>query len=349
MKKVVNKIMIGGIGLIACAALFDRVPLTTQPVWSGFTQGTTYSIKIANHAMSRYAQRRLRQAVDKTLAEISRQMSLYDPASEISQFNRNTSTSAVEVSFFLADACRMALDISGKSGGAFDPTLNPLLDLWGFGIRPKPVSVPGPEEIRSAMEQIGYENIAVISNRWIQKNKPTLQLNLNAIAQGYSVDAMARLLAGEGLTNFMVEIGGEVVTRGRNAHGQNWRIGINQPERDSLPGADLAGILCLSDQAVSTSGDYRNFHVDESGHYYSHILDPRAGIPVTNGMASVTVVAGNCALADALATALFVLGPEQGALCLTNFPGASALFIRREADGQFTRTLTPGFDAALCP
>jgi thiamine biosynthesis lipoprotein len=270
-------------------------------------------------------------------------MSHYQPDSELSRFNRAESTNPLAVSAGFARVVRFALELHERSGGVFDPTLGPLIDLWGFGA-PGPVKeVPSGEDIAEALTLVGARHLSITSDGRLRKDIPGLHLNLSAVAKGSGVDEAARVIREHGFSNVFVEIGGEVVTFGHNAEGQPWRIGVDAPRPDALPGEELETILHLSGLAVATSGDYRNYFVDRQGTRYAHILDPRTGRPIQHNLASVSVVAPDCMTADGLATALFVMGVEEGMKWLETWPGIGALFIVREADGRFVCRPSPGF------
>jgi len=314
--------------------------------WAGETMGTTYSMRIADAHMSMKELKALQTAISARLVEVSREMSHYIPDSEISRFNKSTSTEPFAISAPFARVVRFAIDLHGKSDGVFDPALGPLINLWGFGPAGRITKAPSQEEIDKIMPDIGCEHLSMAGETAIRKDVPGLQLNLSAVAKGYGVDEAARVLREHGIRNYFVEIGGEVVAEGRNAKGGPWRVGVEVPDPDTLPGEAIEAVLEITNAAVATSGDYRNFFVDEDGRRFSHILDPRTGHPIAHNLASVTVVAGNCMVADGLATTLFVLGADEGASWLARtFPGIEALFIVRDEDGTFREVATPGFES----
>lgn len=194
----------------------------------------------------------------------------------------------------------------------------------------------------------GYRRLQVPSDTHLQKDQPGVRLNLSAIAKGFGVDAVTELLARRGLTNTYVEIGGELRVRGRNPDGGPWRIGIDTPVDRAPVGRSLASVLALHDAAVATSGDYRNYYEDPGGVRRSHLIDPRTGNPISNRLASVTVVAADCMTADAAATALMVLGPEAGLDWAARQPDIEALLIIRDGEG-FRTVSTPGLPAQPPP
>ncbi|OGV45964.1 MAG: hypothetical protein A2X46_07250 [Lentisphaerae bacterium GWF2_57_35] len=319
-------------------------PGPDTPSWSGKTMGSTYSIKLAQSTLSEKRLDELKQAVETRLHEIDLELSHYRPDSEISQFNFSSSTAPFKVSASLANVVRFALDLNRQSGGDFDPTLGPLIDIWGFGPDRRLEKIPSDEEIAQAKMLTGCEHLRVTDANEIQKDIPPLRLNLNAVGNGYGADEVARVIQSFGISNLFVEVAGEVVVRGHNPNRERWRIGIDVPSPGHLPGEKLEAILHLTDLAVATSGDYRNFITDEKGKRYSHIFDPQAGRPIIHNLASVTVVASNALTADGLSTTLYVMGAEKGKQWIEHYPGAAALFTLRHPDGTFYQVISAGFE-----
>lgn len=305
--------------------------------------GTTYSIKAFNEGLSFPEIRELQKDVERLLEDLNDQMSTYRDQSEISRFNKSDSTDPFEVSPSFAKVVQAALDLGERSKSAFDPALDPLINLWGFGNRNRSSDLPSKEQIKLALEKTGYANIELVSPTWIRKKLPALQLNLNAIAKGYAVDAISHLLKSRGLINTLVEIGGELYASGLDESGQPWKIGIETPNPDLLPGESLNAVIELANKGIATSGKYRNFILDKEGNSLSHILDPRSGRPVTHRLASVSVVATDCMLADGIATAVFVMGEEEGLDWIESMAGVEALIIVAEHDGSFRQVLSSGF------
>jgi len=314
---------------------------------SGGTMGTTYHIAVAEPGWEGPRLDALTSAVAACLAEMDRQMSVYRPDSEISRVNAAGAGEAVEVSADFAGVLSFALDVARRSGGVFDPTVAPLVEVWGFGANGRRAPPPGPAEIEAARADVGH-GLVRVEGRRVVKDRPGTRLDLNAIAPGYGVDAVSRALRSLGATNYFVEIGGEVHAAGLNAFGKPWRIGVDYPSWDALPGDSLLGVLHLSGAAVATSGNYRNYRADADGARYTHILDPRTGQSLRRPQTSVSVVARDAMTADALATTLFVMGPDDGLPWLRReFPGVEAYFVLREgAKDALREAETPGFRAA---
>ena len=286
-----------------------QVALAQAPVsFRGETMGTTYSVKLAKRP-AQPSLDELQQQVEALLETINDQMSTYRPESELSRFNRSNETDWFPVSPETATVVARALEISRQTDGAFDPTVGPLVRLWHFGPEPGERAVPGDDEIAEALERVGYDQISArLDPPALRKTHPHVELDLSAIAKGYGVDAIVELLADQGIDSCMVEIGGEVAARGQKANGRSWKIGIQRP--DQLRGL-IAATIALQGEALATSGDYRNFF-EVDGVRYAHTIDPSTGKPVTHQLASASVVADDCMTADALATALMVLGPAKG-------------------------------------
>jgi FAD:protein FMN transferase len=311
---------------------------------SGYTMGTTYHIKvIAERSVDMAA---IQVKVDERLEQINQSMSTFRPDSEISRFNAMTET---DVPFQVsADFLRVMLgahELYHLTGGALDGTVQPLLNLWGFGQKGPLLQIPAEETVRAVLEQVGLDLIEVSVSGWLSKKRADVSVDLGSIAKGYGVDQVSILLFGMGFKDFLVEIGGDLLAIGKRLDGQPWRVGINQPDRLAPVGA-LYGVVQLSGLALATSGDYRNF-IEIEGRFYSHIIDPGTGYPVQNAVVSTSVIADNCMLADALATALFVMGPEKGVALLDELPGVEGLIITRQPDGELHNFTSQGFGAML--
>lgn len=288
--------------LTACG---ERGP--TEYRLSGPTMGTSFSVAIV--AASHFDRAALQSRVDATLDDVDRRMSTYRPDSELVAFNDSMSRDWVPVSRELCEAVEAALDFSHMSGGVFDITVGPLVNLWGFGPGSSRTEPPDDATIEETKLMTGWRKLHIDCARpAMRKDIGTVRVDLSGYAKGLAADELAALLDDSGIDNYLVEIGGELRVRGLNAAGEHWRIAIERP--DELR-RSIAQIIRISNIAVATSGDYRNFF-EYAGRRYSHTIDPRTGRPVTHNLASVTVIAERAADADALATALMVLGPEAG-------------------------------------
>lgn len=313
----------------------------------GATMGTYYAVTVANPPAA-VDESRLRAELEQILARINAQMSTYDAASEISRFNRHRATDWRPVSPQLAHVTAAALALAEQSGGVFDVTVGPLVQLWGFGPGADSTAPPQPSAaaIAAAQARVGHRKLrARTAPPALRKLHPELILDLSAIAKGHAVDALAGHLAGRGLGDFLVDIGGEIRTRGAGPAGRPWRVAVERPRRGARA---VHTVLTPGDNAVATSGDYRNFR-ERGGRRWSHIIDPRSGRPVGHATASVTVVAADAMTADGLATALLVLGADAG-LRFAREHGVAAYFIRRNSAGAgFTALASPAFALYLSP
>lgn len=290
--------------IIAINTALQATTVAEQLKLNGPTMGTYYSVVVDSPPEGTVAAK-LDAKVRTRLAEINQQMSTWDESSEISKFNASASSDWFEISTEFAAVATEAKRIHEQTNGAFDPTVSPLIDLWGFGDRRKK-AVPNKTEIANATAMIGMQHLSVRTDPpAIKKAIPDLQLNLSAIAKGYAVDAIADLLTTEGLVAFVVDIGGENRAGLAKSSGDSWKIGIESP----LGG--LKRILPLTESSIATSGDYRNYF-DIDGTTYSHAIDPTTGWPVKNPPASVSVIHKSCMTADAWATAMMVMGEERG-------------------------------------
>ena len=281
-------------------------PSPVEPIMlSGQTMGTFYTIKINLHNKNN----KLKDLVNLKLKLISKQMSVFDPQSEISRINQAKAGIWMDISSELSTVLKAASEIYESSGGYFDPTVGNLVNIWGFG--PKGITkTPTDEQIRETLDYTGFDKIEFSEDfKQLKKKDKRVYLNLSAIAKGYGVDKIAELLKGEGYKDFIVEIGGEVVATGsRNSSGEPWKIGITTPESE-----ETKLVIPLENMAVATSGDYRNFrYSDSDSKKYAHTILPQTGYPVENSLASVTVFHSTCMLADAYATAVTTLGEEKG-------------------------------------
>ncbi|QEW24148.1 Thiamine biosynthesis lipoprotein ApbE precursor (plasmid) [Marinibacterium anthonyi] len=309
---------------------------------SGLTMGTGYSIAAVDHS-NKIDKADLQSAIDVALARVNTQMSNWDNSSEISRFNASSSGDSMTVSPQLARVMQAAADVHDASAGAFDVTVGPLIDLWGFGAEGTRNDMPADSDIADAMACCGQAQSVALRGNTLHKLNGGAEVYLSSIGKGYGIDEVARTLASFGLNDYMVDIGGDLYTAGRNPEGKPWQIGIETPKSFDRGVLKVVG---LSDMGMATSGDYRNyFNVD--GQRYSHIIDATTGRPVTHDTTSVSVMAENAMMADAWATALLVLGREKG-LEIAREHDLAALFIDRDVKDPtsgFKTTATERFTA----
>lgn len=328
-------LLVGNVWLfLACQSDTPHRGLTEL---QGTTMGTSYTVKLVELA-AELEPASIQAEIDVILENINRQMSTYLDDSELSRFNRSRSPEWTAVSPELAEVLKQAQQLGALTNGAFDVTVGPLVNLWGFGPAAGEDEVPAEQEIRDVMSRVGYQALQVSrSPPAVRKDRPDLYVDLSAIAKGYAVDAVAEYLQTLDIEDYMVEIGGEIRARGRNARDTLWRIAIEKPSSGSRV---LHTVIELDDVGLATSGDYRNYF-EQAGRRYSHTIDPATGRPVTHSLASVTVAHPSTMQADALATALMVLGPEAG-YRFAEEHALAALFIVKGEDGFYDRE-TPAF------
>ncbi len=307
----------------------------SEEVLTGTTMGTTYTVKVVVRDGEGGAGNRLGVMIDNLLSSVDNTMSTYIDSSEVMVFNRQ-GAGAFAVSEDLLEVVAEAQRVARLSGGAFDATVGPLVDAWGFGPSGA-TEPPNDESIGQLLAVTGFEHIGVDREHGLlTKGSKDVQIDLSAIAKGFAVDRVAGALIHDGLADFMVEVGGEVRAHGRNADRRVWRIGIERPQEG---GRAVHSAIALPDLALATSGDYRNFVVRD-GVRVSHTIDPRIGRPISHNLASVSVIQANCMTADALATALEVLGPVGG-MELAVRHDIPALFLIRLEDGNFEERRSP--------
>ncbi|OPZ22986.1 MAG: Thiamine biosynthesis lipoprotein ApbE precursor [candidate division BRC1 bacterium ADurb.BinA364] len=339
-------VLAGAASLLVAIGLWTRSQsAAAEPIaLSGFTMGTQYSIKIVLDSAEEggaETEASLAQGVESLLERVNAQMSTYREDSELSRFNAHRSLEPFGVSAPTLLVFELASEVSKASGGAFDVTVGPLVDAYGFGAKsessPQP---PGEAALRALRERVGADLVEIdASASALRKRRADVECDLSAIAKGYGVDVVADWIESRGFRRYMVEIGGEVRALGRNAQGQAWRIGIEKPLEGSRA---IQRVVPLDGMALATSGDYRNFYMLD-GKRISHTIDPRSGKPIEHGLASVTVLDRRCVAADAWATALNVLGPEDG-YELAKRRGMAVYMLARESNGEFRELATPEFE-----
>jgi len=308
--------------------------------FEGSTMGTSYSLRWVAKDDRQVAE--IQQAVEERLALINQQMSTYIPDSEVSRFNALRS-GEMPVSAELANLIQRSQSLSQQTGGAFDITVGPLVNLWGFGPEGRVVSAPSSDRIESLRTRVGYQKLGVSQNPPLLTKVTNLQVDLSAIAKGYAVDQLASLLVANGIKNYLVEIGGELKLSGSKPNGESWKIAIEAPlttERSAQY------VLPISNIAMATSGDYRNYF-EEDGVRYSHTINPLTGAPINHALVSVTVLHPSCADADALATALMVMGDKKGVAFAKHHDLAAYFLIKAQEGVEFESVATAKFVALL--
>jgi len=329
--------LIGALAL-TCSACDPSVSVTG---FSGATMGTSYDVVIEVGGPFEDSAP-LGALIEGELARIDGVMSTYDPESDVSRFGRYAGSDPVAVDPSLVEVLLSALEVSRRSSGAFDPTVAPLVDAWGFG--PEDVAAPAPARVTALMALIGYERLALDrAAGTLAKTHPGTRIDLSGVAKGFAAERIAAAVAELGYPNVLVDVGGEIKALGSHVDGRPWRVALEGPG-ERAPA--VLGTVDLVDEAVATSGDFRNYYED-GGVLYSHIIDPRTGLPIPFRGFSVSVVHPDGAMADAWATALTVLGPDEG-FELAAREELAALFAWRSPDGLRTRA-TPALEGRVTP
>lgn len=297
----------------------------------GFAQGTTYSMAYADPE-----NRKLQPQIDSLLAEFDSSCSTYNPKSIITRINNNDTS--VRADKFFTGVFNLSRKVWENTNGAFDITIGPLTEAWGFGFKQR-VKLDS-SKVDSLKQLVGMDKVRIENGRVI-KADPRMFIDVDADAQGYSVDVVAHFFESKGIRNYMVEIGGEVYAKGVNHKGVPWIIGIDKPVDNALPGDDLQILVGLSGKAVATSGNYRKFY-EENGVKYAHTVDPKSGFPVQHTVLSVSVFADDCGTADAYATAFMVVGLDSAKQIIEKVKGLDAIFIYSDSTGAYKVYATPG-------
>jgi thiamine biosynthesis lipoprotein len=303
--------------------------------------GTTYAVKVVTGPAGLADADALDRQIREDLERINALMSTWDPDSELSRFNRFTGSEPFQLSPETFEVLNWSQKIGALTGGALDITVAPLLDAWGFGPGGPRDRAPSGDEIARLRGAVGMHLLELDeATLTVRKKRPDVRCELSALAPGYAVDLLSTRLTDRSIRDFLVDVGGELRGQGRNDAGKPWQIAIERPD---ARGQLAERVLPITDLAIATSGDYRNFH-EVDGVRQTHILDPRTGRPITNRLASVTVIDSLSVRADGFATALMVLGPDEG-MALAERLNLAALFMVRGEDDTIIERTTPRFDA----
>lgn len=306
---------------------------------TGETMGTTYNIKYNS-------KENFQKEIDLELKRINNEVSTYIPGSTISKFNTSTSGITVDSTDFFINLLK-AIEVYKLSDGYYDVTVMPLVNYWGFGYTGhENVEKVDSNEIKELLKKVGSGMISIVpkgkNNFLIQKSNKEVQLDFSSLAKGYGVDKIGELLAKKGVNDYMVEIGGEVVSSGKSPRGTEWVIGINTPSETASP-QDVIIEVEISGKAVATSGNYRNYH-ENSGKKYGHTINPKTGFPEQSNLLSASIIANDCMTADALATACMASGLEKSKELIKKLNNIEACFIYINDKGEFQIYKTTGFD-----
>lgn len=333
-KKNIFKILFLTVLSVASVIIIWNQQTTPYQHNTGFIFGTTYSITYQNN-------KDLQAEIEAEMNEVDAALSPFNKRSIITAVNNNHQ---VKLNQKFMQVFNLAENISHETDGAFDITVAPLVNEWGFGFR-KGVN-PTKHVIDSLRQIVGYQKVALINGKVVKKD-PRINLDCSGIAKGYGSDCVANLLRRHGIENFMVEIGGEIVTAGVNPDRVPWKIGVTKPvDNPTQQNGELQTVLNVTDKAMATSGNYRNFYY-KGGRKYAHTIDPKTGYPVQHNILSSTVIADNCATADAYATAFMVLGLNKAKAILQRHPELMAYFIYSDKNGKNTVWFSPSMKKAI--
>lgn len=300
---------------------------------SGTAQGTYYAITYCSEN-----DENLQPAIDSLLRQFDKSASSYVPTSILSLLNNNDTTAVADSIFTVL--FKKSMEVSELTNGAFDITVGPLVNAWGFGFTKK--SQVDQAMVDSLLPLVGFHKVQLLKGRLI-KTDPRIRIDYDAIAQGYTTDWLAVFFEQKGIRNYLIDVGGEVLGHGCKPDGQLWSVGIEKPVENANEERKIQTIITLQDKAISTSGSYRKYY-EENGTRYSHTIDPSTGYPVKHQLLSVSVVANDCMTADAFATAFMVMGLEKAKEFLVRHRELEAYFICDDQHGSFTVFATPGFD-----
>ena len=307
--------------------------------FSGETMGTTYQITIINHSNNELDAIHLQEKIDSLFMHVNNLFSTYTNNSELAQFNNKMSIVPVKISTEFSELYEKAVSISLSSNGSFDFTVLPLVELWGFGPEFNNSKIPSKKKITDIMHYTGINKLKY-ADGYLSKLNKNVQIDFSAIAKGWGVDQVALFLNDQGFNDYMVEIGGEIRVSGLNNFNLGWSLGISSPE-DSETG--LYTTITVSDLSVATSGNYNNYFTLENTNY-SHIINPKIGYPIRHDLVSATIVAEDCATADAIATAVMVKGFNMGLEWINSLPDIECLLIKKNDSGNYISGKSSGFN-----
>ena len=318
--------------IVVAFALIYKGPKLAYKKIHGETQGTTYNITYE------YKKRKdLQPAIEALLHEFDMSLSTYEPNSIISRINKNDPT--VKVDALFKRVFEKSEEVYKQSDGAFDLTVAPLVNAWGFGFA-KGADIDSAS-IDSLLQYVGMDKVKLEDGKIVKQN-PGIMLDVNAIAQGYSIDIVSEFLDKKHIENYLVEIGGELKCKGKNERGEDWVIGIDRPvDGNYTPGQDIQAVVALRTKSLATSGNYRQFY-EKGGVKYAHTIDPKSGYPVLSNLLSATVLADDCMTADAYATVFMVIGLDKSIKFLKEHPELEAYLIYSDSEGKFRIYDTPG-------
>lgn len=321
--------------LIGC----ESQPQKIQFQYAGPAQGSTYSVLVRT-----FGDPQLKTGIDSILLAMDESMSLWSPSSLLTKVNSGDTNVRIDRAFY--DVLEVSQNAHIVSEGLFDPTIGPLVAAWGFSYKRSSRTLDSAV-VDSMLPYVGFKKVLFSRNR--VQLPMGMKLDFNAVAQGYTVDEIGDWLLSKGISDFMVEVGGEVVCHGKNSEGKAWKIGIDKPAHE-IQADRFQAIVNLNNKALATSGNYRKYYVDEeTGEKYAHTLLPTTGYPVRNRLLSATIIADDCATADAMATASLVMGLDKAKAFLTQNPHLEGFLIFSDEQGEWKEWATPGFQAMRKP
>ena len=332
MKKPVILMLILAVYAVSCSNLSNK----KQVKIDGLAQGTYYSITYYHKDGISY-----QPAIDSFFNAFDQSASNYLKESIISRLNFNDSTVVADNSFTMI--FNKSMEVSEKTDGAFDITVMPLINAWGFGFT-DPMKLD-TAQVDSILPLVDYRNVRLVNGRLVKKD-PAIMIDFNAIAQGYSADLIGRMLEKKGIEDYLIDVGGEVLAKGNKPGGEEWRVGIEQPTENADDPRSLNAVVKLKDQALATSGNYRRY-IMRDGIRYAHTIDPKTGFPVTHTVLSVSVLAPDCMAADAYATAFMVMGIDKTKVFLASNPELEVYFIYSDSSGKLATWASPGLAALI--
>jgi thiamine biosynthesis lipoprotein len=331
MKKIILFSLFLGIILSACMLKQPKLVKC-----GGEAQGTYYAVTYVDDEG-----RNFQDSIALILKKFDTSCSIYKPNSIISRFNNNDPTAKADKYF--TEVFNKAMEVSEKSGGAFDVTVGQLVRAWGFSIKTN--IKMDDNKVDSLKKYVGYKKVKLVDGKIIKEN-PNIQLDFNAIAQGFSTDVISRFLEAKGIKNYLIDVGGEVLGKGKKIDGTRWSVGIEKPAADSLQQQQLEAVVTLKNRALSTSGNYRAYFI-KNGVKYSHTIDPSTGYPVHHTLLAVSTLAENSITADAYCTAFLVMGMDKALEFLKHNSDLDAYFIYSDDKGHIKTKCSPGFEKII--
>lgn len=319
--------------LVGCS----QPPVEVEHIY-GHTMGTTYNVKYPK--VTAVDKAKVKQLIDERLIHVNKLMSTYDPTSELSRFNQYRFEQPFAISPETRKVVLEAMRLGELSDGVLDVTVGPLVNLWGFGPTMRPESIPSQQDVDAVRAYTGLDKLTVVKDGLV-KAHPQLYVDLSTIAKGYGVDVVAELLEEQGVESYLVEIGGEMRVKGDKGNGSEWLIAIEKPVSEARA---VQKIISIGDNAIATSGDYRNYY-EQDGVRYSHLIDPRTGKPIQHNTVSVTVIYPSSMTADGMATAFNVMGWES-AIALAEQNDLAVFIVKREGD-SFVEYSSPAFESLV--